>query len=313
MTVKEIFDLRKQGKIEEAYEAIRPMYAAHKGHYTSLCMFWTASDIFKKRLDEGRIDEARQIYQAMKRMLPYVPREKRRESSTPSLPWEKSETTADPAAAFIQYAARRLGKLKTDAAPEPQREETAPTNPSDSSDSCSKKEADSAPCSRKEISAVSALSARDKDNSSDSCSSKENSAVSALSVRNKDNSSDSCSRKDISAVSAISARDKDNPSARDKEQPVVEEEPLDDLSGHLVVGLDEGMIRPAERLNISQLRVLEHIAANPGVAVPRIVAALSIPAKSVERHIAALTARHLIEHRGSKKTGGYHPIEEISE
>ena len=32
MTVKEVFELRKQGKIEEAYEAIRPMYAVHKGN-----------------------------------------------------------------------------------------------------------------------------------------------------------------------------------------------------------------------------------------------------------------------------------------
>lgn len=30
MTVKEVFDLRKQGKIEEAYETIRPMYAVHQ-------------------------------------------------------------------------------------------------------------------------------------------------------------------------------------------------------------------------------------------------------------------------------------------
>ena len=50
MTVKEVFELRKQGKIEEAYDAIRPMYAVHKGKYTTLCMFWTASDILKKRL-----------------------------------------------------------------------------------------------------------------------------------------------------------------------------------------------------------------------------------------------------------------------
>ena len=31
MTVKEIFDLRRQGRVEEAYDAIRPLYAAHKG------------------------------------------------------------------------------------------------------------------------------------------------------------------------------------------------------------------------------------------------------------------------------------------
>lgn len=70
MTVKEIFDLRKQGKIEEAYEAIRPQYAVHKGKYTTLCMFWTASDILKKRVKEGRQDEALKIFKALLRILP---------------------------------------------------------------------------------------------------------------------------------------------------------------------------------------------------------------------------------------------------
>lgn len=69
MTVKEIFDLRKQGRIEEAYEAIRPMYAVHKGKYTTLCMFWTASDILKKRVQEGRLDEAEKIFKALLRIL----------------------------------------------------------------------------------------------------------------------------------------------------------------------------------------------------------------------------------------------------
>ena len=69
MTVKEVFDLRKQGRIEEAYEAIRPMYAVHKGKYTTLCMFWTASDILKKRVKEGRLDEAEKIFEALLRIL----------------------------------------------------------------------------------------------------------------------------------------------------------------------------------------------------------------------------------------------------
>ena len=72
MTVKEIFDLRKQGKIEEAYEAIRPMYAVHQGKYTTLCMFWTASDILKKRLKEQRLDEAEKIFKALLRVLPNI-------------------------------------------------------------------------------------------------------------------------------------------------------------------------------------------------------------------------------------------------
>ena len=72
MTVKEVFELRKQGKIEEAYEAIRPMYAVHQGKYTTLCMFWTASDILKKRIKEQRTDEAVRIFMALLRILPSI-------------------------------------------------------------------------------------------------------------------------------------------------------------------------------------------------------------------------------------------------
>lgn len=72
MTVKEIFDLRKQGRIEEAYEAIRPMYAVHQGKYTTLCMFWTAHDILKKRLQEKHLDEAGKIFKALMRILPNI-------------------------------------------------------------------------------------------------------------------------------------------------------------------------------------------------------------------------------------------------
>ena len=73
MTVKDVFELRKQGHIEEAYDAIRPLYANDKGPYTSLAMFWTATDILKKRLNEGHIDEAAKIFAALERMLPNVP------------------------------------------------------------------------------------------------------------------------------------------------------------------------------------------------------------------------------------------------
>lgn len=72
MTVKEVFELRKQGKIEEAYEAIRPMYAVHQGKYTTLCMFWTASDILKKRIGEKRFDEAEKIFKALLKVLPKI-------------------------------------------------------------------------------------------------------------------------------------------------------------------------------------------------------------------------------------------------
>ena len=72
MTVKEIFELRKQGRIEESYEAIRPMYAVHKGKYTTLAMFWTGSDILRKRLREKRHTEARKVFEALLRVLPSI-------------------------------------------------------------------------------------------------------------------------------------------------------------------------------------------------------------------------------------------------
>ena len=72
MEVRDIFELRKQGKIEEAYAAIRPMYAAHKGKYTTLAMFWTASDILRKRLSEKRHEESVKIFEALLRILPTI-------------------------------------------------------------------------------------------------------------------------------------------------------------------------------------------------------------------------------------------------
>ena len=48
------------------------MYAVHKGHYTTLCMFWTASDVLKKRVQEKRFDEAGKIFLALLRVLPNV-------------------------------------------------------------------------------------------------------------------------------------------------------------------------------------------------------------------------------------------------
>ena len=70
MTVKEVFELRKQGRVEEAYETIRPMYAVHQGHYTTICMFWCASDVLRLRIEQGRMDEALKIFQALVRLYP---------------------------------------------------------------------------------------------------------------------------------------------------------------------------------------------------------------------------------------------------
>ena len=224
MTVKEIFNLRKQGKIEEAYEAIRPMYAAHKGRYTTLCMFWTASDVFKLRLEQGRTEEATKIYKALQRILPRVEEitkeldsKKAPEAPDPetNLPWEnnKPQHQVNSAAAFLQYAAHRLAS-------------TVPPG---------------------------------------------------------------------STTAVVPAASPAVPPASSV------------LSGSPACPVLSGS--PAEGLNKGQQSVLDCIKAHPGLKVPGIETETGIPAKSIERHIKVLIERNLIEHRGSKKTGGYHALD----
>lgn len=73
MTAKEVFELRKQGHREEAYEAARSLYATDKSPYTSLAMFWTAVDILRLRVRESRLEEAHKIFLALERLLTTVP------------------------------------------------------------------------------------------------------------------------------------------------------------------------------------------------------------------------------------------------
>ena len=81
MTVKEIFELRKEGKVEQAYNAILPMYKVHHGKYTSLAMFWCAVDMMNLLL--GKVDgsspeslaalaEAEKIYKSLQRLAPKI-------------------------------------------------------------------------------------------------------------------------------------------------------------------------------------------------------------------------------------------------
>ena len=289
MTVKEVFELRKQGKIEEAYEAIRPMYAAHKGRYTTLCMFWTAADVFKLRLDQGRVEEATQILQALKRMLPRVDEvtkqlDKERSTATSQnsptkpeskLPWEREENkqsdTQNKAAAFIASASRRLATaLKS----ELKKKEKDSIYSSDSIDSCSKEEGFSSDFERSDP-----------------------------------------QEKDIRSIRDISLTEKKENIRETKEVPVVGDATVncqlstvnsEDLSGHLTVSLDEGIIRPIDGINVPQRVVLACITSHPGYSVPQISESTGIPAKSIERHVSFLIDRQLIEHRGSKKTGGYY-------
>lgn len=245
MTVKEVFELRKQGRIEEAYDAIRPMYAAHRGRYTTLCMFWTAADVFKLRLDQNRYDEAEKILEALKRMLPNVEAvnkelDTQAATKTPTatsdkLPWEHDKTKQEgsSAAAFIAFATRRLAKVQKE------------TN-----------------AAGKNLSAISALSAGHKTTPHP----EERTAAGGSNLPN---------------LPDLAQQETDNP------------------TGQIITRTD---LNPGQRI------VLACLVAHPGYSVPQISASTGIPAKSIERHVAALIDKNLIEHRGSKKTGGYHAL-----
>lgn len=70
MEVRDVFELRKQGRIEEAYNAIRPMYAVHKGHYTTIAMFWVGVDMMRLRYQQRRLTEAHKIFLSLMRLYP---------------------------------------------------------------------------------------------------------------------------------------------------------------------------------------------------------------------------------------------------
>jgi len=69
MNVNEVYSLRRQGKIEEAYNAIRMIYAIDKSTYAAKAMFWTAVDILRKRVNEKRMEDAEKICLALERLL----------------------------------------------------------------------------------------------------------------------------------------------------------------------------------------------------------------------------------------------------
>ena len=226
MTVKDIFDLRKAGKIEEAYEAIRPIYREHKGRFTTLCMFWVASDVFKLRLEQGRVEEAEKIYKAMLRILPSV-----------------EEDEKHSAAKFMHYAEGRLIKASEKF--------------------------------RKRYFAIKKRKGRDL--------STPPLAPPLIGAGNTE-------EREPDLVGAGSNEGINNPSDNPSEVS-------DNPSTEALVELNDG-----------QMKVLDCIKAYPGLKVPGIEAETGIPAKSIERHIKVLIERNLIEHRGSKKTGGYHAL-----
>ncbi len=69
-TIQEIFEMRKNGQFEQAYAAVLPMYREHHGHYTTLCMFWTATDVMRLRIEAGKCTEAEQMFASLRNLYP---------------------------------------------------------------------------------------------------------------------------------------------------------------------------------------------------------------------------------------------------
>lgn len=76
MEVKDIFDIRKEGRTEEAYRAICQIYAHHHGPHTNLCMFWCSSDMFKKSAKTHDVEAMRQMLGNMVKIYPEIKDEK---------------------------------------------------------------------------------------------------------------------------------------------------------------------------------------------------------------------------------------------
>lgn len=71
------------------------------------------------------------------------------------------------------------------------------------------------------------------------------------------------------------------------------------FSNESIDGLNEGI----------NGRILKLIKARPGVKVPYLHSVVSVSRATVERIVAVLVAEGKIEHRGSKKTGGYYAVD----
>ena len=76
----------------------------------------------------------------------------------------------------------------------------------------------------------------------------------------------------------------------------------------------EELERTIERREMSRLeksvplrkRVLEHVRKAPGIKRSELSDLLKVDVKTISRAVAALGG--LVEHRGSKKTGGYYAV-----
>jgi len=76
-----------------------------------------------------------------------------------------------------------------------------------------------------------------------------------------------------------------------------------ELNGGINGGLNGG-------LNDGQKKTLDYICQHQGYNTKQVSIGLDVPFDTIEKQIRILLKRGLIEHRGSKKTGGYYPVKQ---
>ena len=76
-----------------------------------------------------------------------------------------------------------------------------------------------------------------------------------------------------------------------------------ELNGGISGGISGG-------LNDGQKKTLEYICQHQGYNTKQVSIGLDVPFDTIEKQIRILLKRGLIEHRGSKKTGGYYPVKQ---
>ncbi len=76
------------------------------------------------------------------------------------------------------------------------------------------------------------------------------------------------------------------------------------LSGELNEALNDAL----KGLSESVKATYEIIRNNPGIQRKDIILKTNRGSSTIDRHLAILIEKKLIEHRDSKKTGGYYPL-----
>ena len=77
-----------------------------------MCMFWTACDVFKLRLEQKRVEEAVKIYEALRRLLPRIEEIEASDDQAASKREESQTGLGNPEATEQREQAHHKGQAK---------------------------------------------------------------------------------------------------------------------------------------------------------------------------------------------------------